>query len=139
MRDLTRPPTSAAVGGNVARSAAFVPVRNLSVIVVDEEHEPSYKADNRPRYHARDVGIVRAQAENALSSLKAILDLPESVELTLTDDLNAQVPPSRCVTATGVQNPECSWEARGDLQAYSAGAEAGVGGCLPGASHAGNR
>jgi outer membrane protein len=65
-----------------------------------------------------------AQAENALSSLKAILDLPESVELTLTDDLNAQVPPSRCVTATGVQNPECSWEARGDLQAYSAGAEA---------------
>ena len=65
-----------------------------------------------------------AQAQNALSALKAILDLPESTQLTLTDDLYAHVPPSQCVTESGEQNPECTWESRGDLQAYAAGAEA---------------
>lgn len=48
-----------------ARSAIFAPVRNLGLVVVDEEHEPSYKQDTAPRYHGRDVAIKRAQIAGA--------------------------------------------------------------------------
>jgi primosomal protein N' (replication factor Y) len=44
-----------------ARSAVFAPVRNLRLIVVDEEHEPAYKQDESPRYHGRDVAVMRAR------------------------------------------------------------------------------
>jgi len=48
-----------------ARSAVFSPVSELGLIVVDEEHEPSYKQDTAPRYNGRDVAIKRAQLANA--------------------------------------------------------------------------
>src|SRR5438477_6022911 len=51
------------------RSAVFAPLENVGLIIVDEEQESSYKQEETPRYHARDVAIVRAKSENALALL----------------------------------------------------------------------
>jgi primosomal protein N' (replication factor Y) len=48
-----------------ARSAVFAPVADLGIVVVDEEHEASYKNNEAPRYHAREVAAVRARLEGA--------------------------------------------------------------------------
>ena len=61
-RALRRGERRVAVG---ARSAIFAPVRDPGLIVVDEEHEASYKNSESPRYHARDVALVRARLEGA--------------------------------------------------------------------------
>jgi primosomal protein N' (replication factor Y) len=80
-----------------ARSAIFAPVEPLGLIIVDEEHEHTYKQEEAPRYHARDVAIMRGQMEGAVVVLGSatpslesyfnckkgkytLLDLPERVD-----------------------------------------------------------
>ena len=58
------------INGNVrivvgARSAIFAPLKNIGIIIMDEEHSSTYKQDNSPRYHARDVAMMRAEYHNA--------------------------------------------------------------------------
>ncbi len=49
-----------------ARSAIFAPVEPLGLVIVDEEHEHTYKQEESPRYHARDVAVMRGQMEGAV-------------------------------------------------------------------------
>jgi primosomal protein N' (replication factor Y) (superfamily II helicase) len=84
-RRLRRGERRVAVG---ARSAVFAPVTRLGLIVIDEEHEASYKNGETPRYHARDVALVRAQLEgarlllgSATPSLETVTRTEERLEL----------------------------------------------------------
>ncbi len=79
------------------RSAVFAPVSDLALVIVDEEQDPSYKQEEMPRYHARDVAVMRAKMANAVVVLGsatpslesyfnakknkyALLELPDRVE-----------------------------------------------------------
>ena len=80
-----------------ARSAIFAPFKNLGAIIVDEEHDPSYKQEEKLKYHARDLAVVRAKQVDAALLLGSatpslesfynaeggkfhLLDLPERIE-----------------------------------------------------------
>src|SRR5207237_3521380 len=52
-----------------ARSAVFAPLKDTGLIIVDEEHETTYKQEEAPRYHARDVAVVRANMEKCADVL----------------------------------------------------------------------
>ncbi len=63
-----------------ARSALFAPLERVGVVIVDEEHESSYKQSETPRYHAREAAVVRARAEGAVVVLGSATPSLESWE-----------------------------------------------------------
>jgi primosomal protein N' (replication factor Y) (superfamily II helicase) len=78
-RALRRGERRIAVG---ARSALFAPLEQVGVVIVDEEHESSYKQAETPRYHAREAAIMRARAEGAVVVLGSATPSLESWERT---------------------------------------------------------
>jgi primosomal protein N' (replication factor Y) len=91
-----------------ARSAVFAPVQNLGLLVIDEEHENSFKQDTAPRYHARDVAIMRANlvgaavvlgsATPSLESYQNVRTLSHYQEARLTTRIEGRpMPPVRLV------------------------------------------
>lgn len=86
-----------------ARSALFAPVAELGLIVVDEEHDPSFKQDEGFRYHARDMALLRAKYANAVCVLGSATPSIESYHRASQGRLRLLSLPAR---ATGAAMPE---------------------------------
>jgi primosomal protein N' (replication factor Y) len=78
-----------------ARSAVFAPLPDLGLLVVDEEHEASYKQEESPRYHARDVAVMRARLEGALALLGSATPSVESYQNALSGKYTRLALPER--------------------------------------------
>ena len=78
-----------------ARSAIFAPLENLGVVIVDEEHEQSYIADNSPRYDAREVARLRCENEGATLLLASATPSMRSFALAQRGDLTLLELPTR--------------------------------------------
>ncbi len=76
-RRIRRGSVSVVVG---TRSAVFVPIPDLALVIVDEEHDSSFKQDETPRYHGRDVAVMRAKQEGALVVLGSATPSLESAQ-----------------------------------------------------------
>jgi primosomal protein N' (replication factor Y) (superfamily II helicase) len=96
-RALQRGEKRIAVG---ARSAVFAPLANLGAIIVDEEHESSYKQGENPRYHAREAAIVRATQEGAIVVLGSATPSLESWTNAVADKFTLLSLPDRVGGAT---------------------------------------
>jgi primosomal protein N' (replication factor Y) len=73
------------------RSAVFAPIDRLGLIIVDEEHDSSYKQEETPRYHGRDVAVVRGQREGALVVLGSATPSMESYQHAASGKYSASV------------------------------------------------
>jgi len=78
-----------------ARSAIFAPLKKVNAIIVDEEHEPSYKQDDGIRYNARDLALVRGKIEGALVMLGSATPSLESIKNAADGKLSHVVLPER--------------------------------------------
>jgi primosomal protein N' (replication factor Y) len=73
------------------RSAVFAPIERLGLIIVDEEHDSSYKQEETPRYHGRDVAVVRGQREGALVVLGSATPSMESYQHAVSGKYSVSV------------------------------------------------